>query len=40
MCNDQVPVDLEGTMELPVIPERKYVTKYLDEKHIDREFLQ
>ena len=40
MCNDSVPIDLEGTMELPVIPERELVTAYLDDKHVDRDFLQ
>jgi hypothetical protein len=40
MCNDSVPLDLEGTMELPIIPERKYVTQYLDDKLVDRDFLQ
>lgn len=40
MCGDRVPLDLEGTMLLPVLPERKYVTEYLDEKSVDREFLQ
>ena len=27
-------------MVLPEIPERKYVTEYLDDKHIERDFLQ
>ena len=40
MANDSVPIDLEGTMVLPEIPERKFVTEYLDDKHIDRDFLQ
>ena len=40
MCNDSVPIDLEGTYVLPVLPERKLVTEYLDSKHVDREFLQ
>lgn len=40
MANDSVPLDLEGTMVLPEIPERKYVTEYLDLKHIDRDLLQ
>lgn len=40
MCNDCVPLDLEGTMELPIIPERKYVTQYLDDKQVDRDVLQ
>ena len=39
MCDDRVPIDLEGSMQLPLIPERKYVTKYLDEKLIDRNGL-
>ena len=39
MCNDAVPIDLEGSMLLPEIPEREFVTDYLDEKMIDREFL-
>ena len=39
MCNDCVPLDLEGTMELPIIPERKFVTQYLEDKQIDRDVL-
>lgn len=40
MCHDAVPIDLEGSMEIPQIPERKYVTEYLEEKLIDREVLK
>ena len=39
MCDNRVPIDLEGSMMLPVIPERKLITQYLDEKLIDREML-
>ena len=37
MCNDSVPIDLEGTMVLPEIPERVLVSEYLDDRQIDRE---
>ena len=39
MCNDSVPIDLEGTMVLPEIPERVLVSEYLDDRQIDREVL-
>ena len=37
--NDSVPIDLEGSMEIPSIPERKYVVEYLEEKHVENEVL-
>lgn len=40
MCHDAIPIDLEGSMEIPQIPERKYVTEYLEEKLIDPEVLK
>ena len=39
MCHDSVPLDLEGTFVLPLIPEREIVKKYLEVKQIDRDFL-
>ena len=39
MCDDRVPIDLEGTMELPIIPERQYVVEYFKYKHIDNDVL-
>ena len=39
MANDRVPIDLEGTMVLPQIPERKLVVDYLKDKHVDHEVL-
>ena len=39
MCDDRVPIDLEGTMELPVIPERQFIVDYFKDKHIDNDVL-
>ena len=39
MRYDAVPLDLEGTIRLPQIPEREFVTKYLQSKHIQNEHL-
>ena len=39
MCNDSVPLDLEGTFNLPIIPEREIVKTYIEAKHIDRDHL-
>ena len=40
MCNDVVPVDLEGAMPLPIIPKRVLVTRFLKDKSIDEKFLE
>ena len=40
MCNDAVPIDLEGSMLLPVIPERNLVTEFLGKKKITNEKLE
>ena len=40
MCNDRVPLDLEGTLPLPEIPERHFVSIYLDEKMVDRDLIK
>ena len=40
MCNNAVPLDLEGTILFPRIPERPFVTQYLSEKHIENEFIE
>ena len=32
MCNDAVPIDMEGSLLLPVIPERDLVTEFLRNK--------
>lgn len=39
MCNDSVPLDLEGTLVLPELPERVIVKNYLEAKQIERDFL-
>ena len=40
MCNDAVPLDLEGSMLLPVIPEREFVTDFLQKKKVKKEYLE
>lgn len=40
MCNDAVPIDLEGSLLLPIIPERKMVTKYFKYKGVTNEKLE
>ena len=40
MCNNSVPLDLEGTMLLPVIPERMMVTKFLRAKKVTKPYLE
>ena len=37
MCDGQIPVDLMGSMELPIIPERKLVVELLEHKCIDQD---
>jgi hypothetical protein len=34
ICDGKVPLDVQGTLELPAIPPRDYVTEYLAEKQI------
>ena len=40
MCNDAVPIDLEGAMLLPVIPQRDIVTEFLSKKKITKAKLE
>ena len=40
MCNDAVPIDLEGSMLLPVIPERDLVTEFLGKKKVTNAKLE
>ena len=40
MCSDAVPLDLEGTMVLPEIPQRTIVTKFLKHKKISNDYLE
>jgi len=40
MCNDAVPIDLEGSLLLPIIPERKIVTDYFKYKGVTNAKLE
>ena len=40
LCDNSVPIDVQGTMELPLIPERYYVVNFMEEKKITDELIK
>lgn len=40
VCDGKVPIDAQGTMALPLIPEREFVVEYMAEKKVTNTILK
>jgi len=40
MANDSVPIDINGVLPLPQMPNKEYVDRYFQRKGIQKDHLQ